>query len=190
MGKRCSSCEALKPLDEFSVNKTGKQAGIVASVCKACKCIKAKERRQRNLKAARIKGLESYYRNRDSALEYKRRHYEENREAERARTKAYIAANPDIARSNNHARRARLLDAEGKYSAADVSTKLAEQGGKCFWCEVDLDGVYHVDHIVPVSKGGSNWPSNICCSCPPCNLRKGATLPEQFRRRLSESNVA
>jgi hypothetical protein len=42
-------------------------------------------------------------------------------------------------------------------------------------CEIcgasQADGAkLHVDHIVPVSKGGGNEPENLRCLCEPCNL--------------------
>lgn len=33
----------------------------------------------------------------------------------------------------------------------------------------------HVDHIVPVARGGSSWPGNLRALCSPC-LRKGSDL--------------
>lgn len=50
------------------------------------------------------------------------------------------------------------------------------QRGKCHWCGIALGDDYHVDHVIPLVKGGSNGPENIVCSCPPCNLRKGAKI--------------
>lgn len=34
----------------------------------------------------------------------------------------------------------------------------------------------HVDHLVPVSKGGSNDPANLCCACDTCNTRKSDAI--------------
>ena len=39
------------------------------------------------------------------------------------------------------------------------------------------------DHVVPVSKGGSDHPRNIRMSCAPCNLSKGPKDIEVWRER-------
>ena len=32
----------------------------------------------------------------------------------------------------------------------------------------------HIDHKVPISRGGMDWPENLQATCAPCNLRKGS----------------
>ena len=36
----------------------------------------------------------------------------------------------------------------------------------------------HIDHVIPVSKGGDNKDTNLLTSCDECNLGKGAKLLE------------
>jgi len=47
-------------------------------------------------------------------------------------------------------------------------------GGKCTNC--DSTEKLHFDHIIPVSKGGSNVTDNIQILCQKCNLRKGSKI--------------
>jgi len=41
------------------------------------------------------------------------------------------------------------------------------------------------DHVVPLSRGGSNAWGNVVTSCSPCNNRKGSRLPEEVGFRLA-----
>jgi len=54
----------------------------------------------------------------------------------------------------------------------------ARDGGMCMKCGEKVDRKnFHVDHIVPISAGGSEWDlSNLELSCPTCNLKKGAKM--------------
>jgi hypothetical protein len=44
---------------------------------------------------------------------------------------------------------------------------------KCSQCG-EAERPLHVDHIVPLSRGGSGEMENLQCLCDRCNLRKGA----------------
>lgn len=54
------------------------------------------------------------------------------------------------------------------------------QGNRCAepTCrESFADMQAHIDHIVPLAKGGSNWPRNLQLLCGSCNDSKGARDP-------------
>jgi len=50
----------------------------------------------------------------------------------------------------------------------------------CTYCGSDkrLEG----DHILPLSRGGSNAFENLVTACKPCNLAKGSKTPEEWRQ--------
>lgn len=48
-----------------------------------------------------------------------------------------------------------------------------EIGNRCFYCGVSGDEVkLQVDHILPISKGGSDSGDNLVLACQPCNNSK------------------
>lgn len=87
-------------------------------------------------------------------------------------------------------RLAREKDADGTHTSEDIEAQYARQRGKCFWrsvnedCTVSLKDGYHVDHVVPLSKGGSNGPENLVLACPTCNLQKHAKHPMEWSGQL------
>jgi 5-methylcytosine-specific restriction endonuclease McrA len=88
--------------------------------------------------------------------------------------------NPDKVRTINRNSKARRKKAEGRHTAQDIANIYQLQRGKCAICKSALNGKYHVDHIVALKNGGSNWPRNLQCLCPPCNLRKSDKHPVVF----------
>lgn len=78
-------------------------------------------------------------------------------------------------RVRNHLRRG-----DGSFTQDDVTTLYSIQEGRCFYCDKEVGKVYHVDHWMPVSKGGANTSGNIVIACPPCNLSKSSRLPWDF----------
>lgn len=139
---------------------------------------------QANAETIRQRTREWAGQNPDLARENRQAWYFANKEAAKQRTRDWNAANPEAARARSRNYRARQHAAEGCHSAADVAELFAKQGGRCIYCRKRLGDSYHVDHIQPLSKGGSNWPSNLQLACAACNNRKRATDPIAFAQRL------
>lgn len=54
---------------------------------------------------------------------------------------------------------------------------LARDGFRCRYCGAEAPGVtLVVDHVHPVSAGGTNEPSNLVAACQTCNGGKGALV--------------
>ncbi len=92
-------------------------------------------------------------------------------------------ANEDLEKVS-HIRRARVLGAEGKFTNDDIARLFGLQRGKCAYCSKSIRNGYHVDHVIPLARGGTNWIANIALACAKCNLTKGATDPIDFARRI------
>lgn len=95
--------------------------------------------------------------------------------------RSYEIENPDKIAAKQRKRRALKLGAAGSHTAADVKDIFESQRGLCATCSVKLiksgKNRYHVDHIKPLSRGGSDDKYNLQCLCPTCNLRKNAKDP-------------
>lgn len=78
-------------------------------------------------------------------------------------------------------RRNRLLAADGDIDMADIARLLLRQKGKCAFCLKPLGKqTPHLDHYIPLSRGGSNEMSNLRLLHRLCNMRKHAKHPLDF----------
>ena len=60
------------------------------------------------------------------------------------------------------------------------------QGGRCIYCGRKITLVMsHVDHVLPLNRGGPNTAGNAQLTCPGCNMRKGDRTDGEFRYRYS-----
>jgi HNH endonuclease len=130
------------------------------------------------------------------------RYHARYKEYQREQTKKYRATNREwllenkrqyyktphgrlIDRIHRHKRRAQKLGAGGSYTHAQIQDQLKRQKYKCYWNHEKFekkDGryIYHIDHIVPLAKGGTNDIDNVVLACPTCNLRKSDKLLHEF----------
>jgi 5-methylcytosine-specific restriction endonuclease McrA len=98
--------------------------------------------------------------------------------------KRWRAANPEKVASRNRNSRAVRKRAPGKHTQKDVDDLRERQGGLCAACKCGLHDEGHVDHIIPIAKGGSNFAGNIQLLCAQCNLHKKVMLPLEYRHRV------
>lgn len=80
--------------------------------------------------------------------------------------------------------KAKRKGASGSFDKNDIERIKLLQKNKCCYCKVSLKNGFHIDHIYPVSKGGSNEPKNIQLLCPYCNISKKDKLPEDFAKKM------
>jgi 5-methylcytosine-specific restriction endonuclease McrA len=121
-----------------------------------------------------------------------RRYRDANLEAVQARETKYRKENIEKVRERNRRngpnQRARRKGAPGRHTAADIARLFDEQMGICAACKVAITktgkGKYHVDHVMPLRRGGSNYPSNLQLLCPTCNRRKGFKHPDEWAKLL------
>ena len=170
--KRCGKCKEEKALTEFHKDSSKKDG--LQGMCKACSTAYRTKR---------------YAANRDRELEYNIKWNEANRNKRREYYAKWRKANPDKVRANNHRRRARKAEAEGTFTADQWKERLAYHGYKCIYCGVEKQDTPQkyltMEHLIPLCRGGSNWPSNLAPSCTSCNSRKNTKTHFEYLEHLN-----
>lgn len=137
----------------------------------------AESRAWRELNKDRVK--ETNERFRKGNPDYQFYWYQKNKERRRETAAAWRENNRDRWRLYSHNRRAIICD--GNVSPTLPSELLKLQKNKCACCRGSLKKYgYHIDHIIPLAKGGKHENANIQLLCPSCNVRKSAKDPIEF----------
>ena len=77
-------------------------------------------------------------------------------------------------------KRAKQALEDQDFTHLDVLDLLEAQGRKCAYCQGALTK-FHIEHVVPIDKGGLNILRNIVISCPRCNTSKGTKDLEYWK---------
>lgn len=102
--------------------------------------------------------------------------YEKNRTRLITNKLAWYKENPEYAREARNKRRSLQRASGGTYSKQEILNLFAYQCGKCANCLKPMQA-YHIDHVMPLSLGGSNDRSNLQLLCPKCNQHKSNKDP-------------
>lgn len=114
---------------------------------------------------------------RKKRAEDKARQHARNPAARRERHRRWKRKNPELHAVHRRNAKLKRRGVPGKHTVAELRARYADQEGRCFWCREALSDDYHRDHVIPVSKGGTNDIRNIVLACAPCNVRKSDTHP-------------
>lgn len=134
--------------------------------------------KQMNASAAAYRAL-----NPDKCRELHEAYYKANKASCNQKSAAWQKANPVAVRIRAVNRRARKLQAGGRLSVGLSAKLFILQKGKCACCKKPLGNKYHLDHIIPLSRGGANTDENIQLLRGICNQQKSATDPVTFMQR-------
>ena len=174
--KQCSKCKNYfhATLEYFYKARNNKYG--ISSWCKKCSKEYYEKNKEKISQHKKIISKKYRLNNKDSIKKW----VFENKESIKMARKYWRLKNKDKIRTNRRNYKAKIKNAEGKHTKEDVQKLLIEQDFKCKYCNCYIKEKYHVDHIVPLSKGGSNWPSNLCIACPSCNMKKHDKLLDEW----------
>lgn len=143
--------------------------------------VRAREKKYRAKFAHKVKQWAANFRARNKAkiAEADAKYYKKNAAAIRAKVLKWQKENPDLCRVRMQNRRARKVGA-GQLSKDIAARLFVLQRGRCPCCQRPLGRGFHLDHIVPLAKGGLNVDENIQLLRRECNHHKSAKMPIEF----------
>ena len=195
--KRCSKCGVGKSVEGF--NKDKSRSDGYSSNCSECNRAKCRKHRAKNLEAIRAYDRERYKGRREECSARGKAHYRANLEHYKQRGAEYRLENLERLREYD---RQRYIDdptrkalgragslrylarkrgaATESFTAKQLTDWMSMFGNKCVYCGGPFE---HVDHLVPLSRGGAHCLANLRPSCAACNASKGA---KPYREWLAE----
>lgn len=192
--KICTKCGIEKDLDGFHVDKQCRHGR--SPRCKECARTASRDwyarkssdesfREQRKEQGARA--LKKWRTANSEAVREARKHYRRaNREMILEQERRNRQSNPEREREKCRRRRARLLNA--LVATVDLQEIWTRDDGQCQICSIAIDATLKwphrlsltIDHLMPLSRGGTHEPANVRLAHSVCNSRKGDRLPEEL----------
>jgi 5-methylcytosine-specific restriction endonuclease McrA len=207
--KTCSKCREPQQSNNYYSDKRASDG--LQSQCKQCIAnyrkenkdkVQEQKQRYRSKPETRIKELEyakRYSKAHPEVVQKSRDNEDKNKKRERfqrwalankPRIKANriraVENNPGLYRSYSSQRRGRIKAAQSFVITKKELLTIYKQ--KCFYCN-GPGGT--IDHVIPLSRGGSHGIGNLVAACLSCNSRKkDKTIMEWKRLELLRPNVS
>lgn len=163
----CTGCQRDLPLTDFRRNK----AGRFGRTSRCSECLTAKDRAY-NATPERVE------------TERARMRTDEYRAWSRARDARRMPEQCEKRRR----RRAVIKGATAEsFTLLDLASAWDDAGYyACYWCDGSFtdSNPLHVDHLIPLARGGAHAIANLVPACQRCNLVKSAKDPYTFALEL------
>lgn len=153
--KTCSRCGETKDRSSFSVSRA--EPDGLCYWCKSCKSASKKDWASRNRKH-----LREYQSNYLAITDYNKR---------------WRRSNPDKRRAIQRTRDERLRERR----PIDRESIRERDKSTCYLCGGRIsDEDFSIDHVIPISRGGSSDPDNVRSTHKACNAKKARYLLEEI----------
>ena len=211
--KKCKNKNCTVPVTEQRFNKKASSKDGLATVCKVCKAEKDRLYRELNKETLREKKREYRINNLEKVKYANKVYYENNKEVISEKTKQYRELNKQVIKdkkaayykteagklvsknAKNTRRALKISTSDNTVTKEYLDTLLIVQEHKCFYCKTKLNlldnGNVHLEHYIPLSKGGAHSCGNVVWSCSTCNLNKRTEIPNTplvFPIKFSKGN--
>lgn len=179
--KICPMCKIKKPLNEFhkaSNTKDGAQGH-----CKECKKILNKKYEKNRDAETRKKYYKNEWQKKKNNPNYIKQHKEwldKNSDHVKKKAKEYRETNKTLLLISRSNQKSKKKGYSGVLSMKEWEFILNLTKFMCIACEENKAD--SIDHVLPLSNGGTNTVDNIQPMCLKCNLKKGARHVD-FRSR-------
>lgn len=171
---RCDECIRIKHAEDERARKASAYGPKPARECEYCgKPIGAERRRD-----ARFCDRDCLERYRTENVD-RSQYYRSTQKQRTEYTRAWRKSNPASTRTSKRRRAYRELT--GTISERDWSRLVARHRGQCAYC--GGSGEMTMDHVVPLSRGGTNTIGNVLPACRSCNSSKHMKLLVEWRAR-------
>lgn len=182
--KHCPSCNEDKPRSEFFSDRRNKNG--LSSYCKACTAIRTTKYREKNRDKVNLWAREQTKRDTEKRIasgwvprrtgeevkQHKKEYQKEWRKNNLSRLadwfRNYRKKNPEYYRDADRKKKYKRRGAVGSYTQAQFRELCERYGNCCLRCG-RTDVKLTPDHVVPISKGGSNTIDNLQPLCMECN---------------------
>lgn len=211
--KKCPKCGEIKEIEEFYKNNSRKDGfSSYCKICSNenhSKYVednkeklreydkkqywKSPDKHRENRRKSNIVNTESikekreiYYKNnKDMILQKNHEYYNKNKAYVNLRNKKYYCNNKDKFIFKARERKNKLREvSDGSITEKSLYKIYELQKHKCAYCDCNLEeSGKHLDHIIPISKGGSHTLNNVHYVCPTCNLSKNNKTEEEWLKK-------
>lgn len=169
-GKVCTRCGEFKVFKEFNKRKSSKDGHN--SHCRVCATMSQKKYREEN--DEKIKA-------------YRREYSEENRERENLRKRLYKKTPEGRETKYRFKIKRKSYKYKVQFKPFQRRKLLERDNWTCQMCkckvhdrktDINTPDKAHLDHIIPISKGGNSEPENLQVLCRDCNIKKADKIIE------------